>query len=97
MCLGIPGRVVEWLEREPIFARARIEFDGVARDVHMACVPTAKVGDYVIVHAGIAICRIDEDEAQRVLDDWKRLGTLEDQQEALDFPLGSRPAAGGTD
>jgi hydrogenase expression/formation protein HypC len=97
MCLGIPGRVVEWLDRDPIFARARIEFDGVSRDVHMACVPTAAVGDYVIVHAGIAICQIDEDEAQRVFDDWKRLATLEDQREAQDFLSGSRSAAEGTD
>ena len=73
MCLGIPGKVVRWLEREPPFARAEVEFDGVRRACHMACVPEAVEGDYVIVHAGVAISRIDADEAQRVFDELSRL------------------------
>ena len=59
MCLGIPGKVVRWLEREGTFAQAEVEFDGVRRVVHMACVTDAELGDYVVVHAGIAISRID--------------------------------------
>jgi len=74
MCLGIPGQVIEWIDHDPIFARATIEFGGLRRACHMACVPDAEVGEYVIVHAGIAISRIDADEARRVLDELERLG-----------------------
>lgn len=78
MCLGVPGKLVEWIDRDPTFALAKIEFDGVGRDCHMACVPEAEVGDYVIVHAGIAICRIDSEEAERVLAELRRLDLAED-------------------
>jgi len=74
MCLGIPGKVVRWLERTVPFAQAEIEFDGVRRPIHMACVPNALEGEYVIVHAGVAICRVDEAEAQRMLAALARLG-----------------------
>lgn len=66
MCLGIPGKVVRWLDRDPLFATAEIEFDGLCRPCGMACVPEAQVDDYVIVHAGIAIARIDAAAAARV-------------------------------
>ncbi|WP_417387458.1 HypC/HybG/HupF family hydrogenase formation chaperone [Gimesia sp.] len=68
MCLGIPGQLVRWIEREGVFSQAEIEFDGVRRVVHMACVTEAEVGDYILVHAGIAINRIDEREAQRIFE-----------------------------
>lgn len=77
MCLGVPGRVVEWLDTDPVFARASVEFGGVGREVHMACVADADIGDYVIVHAGIAICVIDEAEAQKTLAELARLGESE--------------------
>ncbi|MFM9959616.1 MAG: HypC/HybG/HupF family hydrogenase formation chaperone [Planctomycetaceae bacterium] len=67
MCLAVPGKVVRWLDREPLFARAEIEFEGVRRVCHMACVPEAEVGEFVIVHAGVAISRVDADEAQHIL------------------------------
>ena len=73
MCLGVPGRVLRWLERDPIFALAEVEFDGIRREVHMACTPTALEGDYVIVHAGLSICQIDAQEAERVLAELKQL------------------------
>ncbi len=78
MCLGVPGKVIAWIERDPTFAQAEVEFDGVRRQCHMACVPDADVGDFVIVHAGIAICRLDADEASRVLDELRRLDLAED-------------------
>ena len=74
MCLGIPGKVIRWIERTTHLAQAEIEFDGVRRVCHMACVAEANEGDYVIVHAGIAICRIDVAEAQRVFDELAKLG-----------------------
>jgi hydrogenase expression/formation protein HypC len=73
MCLGIPGKVVRWVDRTMPFALAEIEFDGVRRACSMACVPEANEGDYVIVHAGIAITKIDAVEADRVLAEFNRL------------------------
>ena len=67
MCLAVPGRVVRWLEREGPFAQAEVEFDGVRRVCNLACVPEAELGDYVIVHAGVAISRLDEASAQALL------------------------------
>jgi len=74
MCLGTPGKVVRWIEREGLAAQAEIEFDGVRRACHMACAADAEEGDYVIVHAGVAISRIDADEARRVFDELARMG-----------------------
>lgn len=67
MCLAIPGKVVRWLDDDPIMALADIEFGGITRPCHMACVPQARVGNYVIVHAGVAIALIDEIEAARAI------------------------------
>lgn len=67
MCLGIPGKVVRWLDHDPLFARAEVEFAGVCRVCQMACVPEAQAGDYVIVHAGVAISLLDEAAAQLTL------------------------------
>ncbi len=73
MCLGIPGQVVRWINRDATFAKAEVQFAGVCREVHMACVPEAEIGQYVIVHAGIAICLVDEDEAAKTLAVYKLL------------------------
>ena len=70
MCLGVPGKVVAWIDQDPVFGRALVEFSGIRRECHMACVPDAEVGDYVIVHAGIAITRVNEQEARRTLQDF---------------------------
>jgi hydrogenase expression/formation protein HypC len=63
MCLGLPGKVVDWIDRDPLFARAEIDFGGVRKVCHMACVPEAETGDYVVVHAGIAISRVQPPDA----------------------------------
>ena len=82
MCLGIPGKVIRWIDRDETFAQAEIEFDGVRRICHMACVIEANEGDYVIVHAGIGISRIDAAEAQRVFEELAALGDDEGWQGA---------------
>ena len=73
MCLGLPGKIVAWVERDPLFARATVEFEGVTRECHMACVPDAEVGEFVIVHAGVAITCVDEEQARRALQEWQKL------------------------
>ena len=67
MCLGIPGRLVQKLEPVGDMPLGLVDFGGARRSVCTACVPDAAVGDYVIVHAGIAISRIDGEQAQRLL------------------------------
>lgn len=68
VCLAVPGQVVQWHEGLPPFRQATVQFGEVCRVVSMECVPDAEVGDYVLVHAGLAISRIDAAEAQRVLE-----------------------------
>jgi hydrogenase expression/formation protein HypC len=68
MCLGVPGKV---LSREPNaqgMLMGKVSFGGVAKEVCLAYVPEAEVGDYVIVHAGFALNKLDEQEAQEVFD-----------------------------
>ncbi|MFO7741400.1 MAG: HypC/HybG/HupF family hydrogenase formation chaperone [Anaerolineae bacterium] len=67
MCLGIPGRITE-AEEDGLMRMAKVDFGGVTREVCLAYVPEAGVGDYVIVHAGFAISQVDESEAQETLD-----------------------------
>ncbi|HID75792.1 MAG TPA: HypC/HybG/HupF family hydrogenase formation chaperone [Planctomycetaceae bacterium] len=66
MCLGIPGRIVEVYQQDGL-PMGKVEFGGVARETCLAFTPEAEVGDYVIVHAGFAISRLDEREADEVL------------------------------
>lgn len=77
MCLAIPGRVVRWLERDTPFPQAEVEFDGIRRMCHMACVTDVEEGDYVVVHAGVAISRVDAEQAQRTLADFARLAAMD--------------------
>ncbi|MDA1233112.1 MAG: HypC/HybG/HupF family hydrogenase formation chaperone [Planctomycetota bacterium] len=83
MCLGVPGKVVEWIDHDPTFGRALVEFGGIRRECHMACVPDANVGEYVIVHAGIAITRVNEQEAKRTLLDF---AAIAEELSGHDYP-----------
>ncbi len=65
MCLGIPGRVLE-IYREHEVLMGKIDFGGVSKRVCLEHVPDTQVGEYVIVHVGFALQRIDEVEARRV-------------------------------
>jgi hydrogenase expression/formation protein HypC len=67
MCLAVPGCVVRWLDRDPLTATAEIDFGGLKKSCHMACTPDAKVGDYVLVHAGVALTVMDCEAAARAL------------------------------
>jgi len=64
MCLAVPGRILGTEEREES-RLGRVEFGGIVREVCLDLVPEAGVGDYVIVHAGFAISRLDAEEAER--------------------------------
>ncbi len=67
MCLGVPGRVIEISGENGLARMGKVDFGGVIREVCLAYTPEAQVGDYVVVHAGFAISRLDEEEAQETL------------------------------
>jgi hydrogenase expression/formation protein HypC len=77
MCLGIPGKVVEPPAEVDGLAYAVVEFAGLRRPVCVACVPEARPGDFVVVHAGIAIGTLDADEAERLLEELHAIGEAE--------------------
>jgi hydrogenase expression/formation protein HypC len=68
MCLAVPGKVMEIVGDDPLLRAGKVSFGGILKDVNLACVPEAKVGDYVIVHAGLAISILDEQEAAITLE-----------------------------
>jgi hydrogenase expression/formation protein HypC len=76
MCLGIPGRVTE-IHDEAGLAMGRVDFGGLRKDACLAYLPEVRVGDYVIVHVGFAISRVDEVEALRTLEMLDRMGVIE--------------------
>jgi hydrogenase expression/formation protein HypC len=73
MCLAVPGQVVT-IEEDPM-RTAIVSFAGVTKSVSLAMVPEAQVGDYVIVHVGFAISRLDEEAARRTLETYAKLAT----------------------
>ncbi len=81
MCLGIPGKVLSITERDEL-PMGRVEFGGIVKEVCMAYVPEAEVGDYVLVHVGFAISRIDEQEAQEIFQYIEQIGELSELADA---------------
>ena len=80
MCLAVPGKILEIQNEDPVMRTGRVSFGGIVKEVNLAYVPEAQVGDYVIVHVGFAISTLDEEEANRVfqyLDEIGELGELE--------------------
>ena len=78
MCLGVPGRIVERTGEVDGLDYSFVEFEGLRRRICTSCVPDAVPGDYVLVHAGVAISRIDAAEAERLLHELRQLGEDEE-------------------
>ena len=76
MCLAIPGKVETISGDDPITRMGRINFGGVIKEASLAYVPEANVGDYVIVHAGFALSKVDEEEAHKVFEYLKQMEEL---------------------
>ena len=74
MCLAVPGRVLK-IEDDTL-RMATVSFGGVTKSVSLALVPEAGVGDYVIVHVGFAISKLDEEAARRTLETYADLAAL---------------------
>ncbi len=67
MCLAVPGKILSTSGDDPLTRTARVSFGGIVKEVNLAYVPDAGVGDYVIVHVGFALNKLDEAEAQLIL------------------------------
>ncbi len=80
MCLGIPGKVIS-IDESSILRMGRVSFAGLERDVSLSFVPDANVNDYVIVHVGHAISRLDPAAAEKTL---KLLDEIEKQSQQFE-------------
>ena len=76
MCLAIPGKVIS-VDQSNGLRTARIQFGGIVRQASLDFVPEAEVGDYVMVHVGYAISRVDAGEAERTYQLLEEMGSLE--------------------
>ena len=78
MCLAIPGKILEAVESG--WNRvAKVQFGGVTRQVYLDFVPEAGIGDYVLVHVGFAVSKVDEAEARRTYELLEQMGALEEE------------------
>ncbi len=81
MCLAIPGKIESVSGDDPLTRMGKINFGGILKEASLAYVPEARVGDYVIVHVGFALSRLDEDEAQKVFEYLKQIEELGELKE----------------
>ena len=80
MCLAVPGRILS-VQGEDIARVGRVKFGGIVKEVNLAYVPQAGIGDYVVVHVGFAISIMDEHEATQVFEYLKQIGELGEIEE----------------
>jgi len=90
MCLAIPGKVLSEFQQGGM-RMAKVQFGGIVRDACLEYVPETELGDYVLVHVGFAISRVDEEEAQRTYELLREL----DQLSELEAPVVTEAGDGG--
>lgn len=78
MCLAVPGRILRTEDRDGTLMSV-VDFGGVQKDVCLQFIPDAQVGEYVVVHVGFAIQRLDEESAIQTLAEFERLGVLNEE------------------
>ncbi|HJV21006.1 MAG TPA: HypC/HybG/HupF family hydrogenase formation chaperone [Sediminibacterium sp.] len=78
MCLAIPGKILTISALDDTFRTGKVSFGGIQKEVNLCMVPEVQVGDYVLVHVGVAIGKVDEEEAQKVFNYLKDMGEVEE-------------------
>ena len=79
MCLAIPGKVTQITDQlDETFRMGKVSFGGIQKEVNLSMVPEAQVGDYVLVHVGVAISTVDEEEARKTFEYLRQIGELEE-------------------
>lgn len=76
MCLAVPGKVTSIDDNNPELKMAKVNFNGVTKDICIEWLPDIKVGEYVLVHVGFALNKIDEDDAKETLRILKEMGDI---------------------
>jgi len=89
MCLAIPGKITSISGEDPLMRTGKVDFGGILKEVSLAYVPEAQLGDYVIVHVGFALSRVDEAEAHQVFEYLREMQELSE----LDGSAASAPPA----
>ena len=105
MCLAVPGRVTSIEERDQTLM-AQVDFGGIAKEVCLQYLPDAEVGDYVVVHVGFAIQRLDEQSARETLELFDKIGIMDEEfgdswgraarEAGAERPAGTVPQEGAT-
>lgn len=81
MCLAIPGKITAIAAQlDDTFRIGKVSFGGIQKEVNLSMVPEAQVGDYVLVHVGVAISVVDEEEAQKTFEYIQQIGELAELQ-----------------
>ena len=92
MCLGIPGQITALTDTDGLLM-GTVDFGGVRKDVCLEYVPDAHVGEYVIVHVGFAIARIDQVEAERTLEVLRAMGDAVEAELGQPLPPAAKEAS----
>jgi len=96
MCLAIPGKITSISGDDPITRMGKVDFGGILKEASLAYVPEAKVGDYVIVHVGFAISRLDEEEANKVFEYLREMEDLSELEDPAPRDPAGAPASPAT-
>jgi hydrogenase expression/formation protein HypC len=80
MCLGVPGRVVDVQRHGDLeIVEGRVDFDGVVKQTNLSFTPDVQPGDYVVVHVGFSISKIDEASARQTLEYLREIGRIQEE------------------
>ena len=82
MCLAAPGQIISLRDEGPLHRQGKVRFGGVIKEISLVLTPDADVGDYVLVHAGMAIGIVDAEEAAKVFEYLEQMGELHEAQES---------------
>lgn len=92
MCLAVPGKITSITGDDPLTRMGKIDFGGILKEASLAYVPEARIGDYVIVHVGFAISRLDEEEANKVFEYLREMEELSELEESGASPAPPKPS-----
>lgn len=82
MCLAIPGKIVEiTTQLDETFRTAKVSFGGILKEINISMTPDAHVGDFVLVHVGVAISKVNEEEANKTFSYLKEMGEVEELED----------------
>lgn len=79
MCLAVPGKIVSIDESNPELKMAKVNFGGVSKDVCIQWLDDVNIGDYVLVHVGFALNKVDEKDAEETLRILREMGDIEEE------------------